>query len=101
MFVNDASINEFPLSKRYELLQGVVRNPKETFMEVMQHQSGKTADDVIRFLDQMMLQQQEGLVIKDPESAYVPNERGNSWLKLKADYISHIAETLVFISTIK
>jgi DNA ligase-4 len=44
---------------------------------------------VIRlFEDAALERKEEGIIIKDPESKYLPNNRGtNAWIKLKTDYI--------------
>ena len=36
-------------------------------------------------------------MLKDPDSLYVPKERGLSWLKLKGDYIDGLTDTLDLI----
>ena len=36
-------------------------------------------------------------MLKDPNSLYVPKERGNSWTKLKGDYVDGLTDTLDLI----
>jgi ATP-dependent DNA ligase len=33
-------------------------------------------------------------MLKDPDSYYVPKERGANWIKLKGDYIDGLTDTL-------
>lgn len=33
-------------------------------------------------------------MLKDPDSSYVPKERKDNWLKLKADYVEGMSESL-------
>ena len=42
-------------------------------------------DDLDKLFDQAQARGNEGLMIKDPESAYTPGRRGKSWLKLKRE----------------
>jgi DNA ligase-4 len=36
-------------------------------------------------------------MLKDPESLYLPKERGSCWIKLKGDYIDGLTDTLDLI----
>jgi DNA ligase-4 len=84
---------EIPLYKRRDFLTKLVI-PKETFIEILDHKEGETSVDVITYLDELMLKQEEGMVVKNPNSEYIPADRGDNWLKIKADYIDYIKETL-------
>jgi DNA ligase-4 len=44
-----------------------------------------------------MERNEEGIMLKDPESLYVPKERGTNWLKMKGDYIEGLTDTLDLI----
>ena len=44
-----------------------------------------------------MERNEEGIMIKDPDSLYVPKERANNWIKLKGDYIDGLTDTLDLI----
>lgn len=44
-----------------------------------------TAQELDQLFDQAQARGNEGLMIKDPESAYTPGRRGKSWLKLKRE----------------
>ena len=45
----------------------------------------KTAKDVRQMMDQVMADRGEGLVMKQPASAYVLNGRNNDWIKVRTD----------------
>lgn len=36
-------------------------------------------------------------MLKDPDSIYSPKERGQSWLKLKGEYVEGLSDTLDLI----
>lgn len=36
-------------------------------------------------------------MIKDTQSTYVPNERGNKWIKIKPEYIEGVGDDLDLI----
>jgi len=37
---------------------------------------------------------EEGLIIKQLDAPYIPNDRSNHWLKMKSDYFEGMADTL-------
>jgi DNA ligase-4 len=37
---------------------------------------------------------EEGVMLKDPNSIYVPKERAINWLKLKGDYVDGMTDTM-------
>jgi ATP-dependent DNA ligase I len=45
----------------------------------------KSAQELDRLFEAAQVRGNEGLMIKDPESAYTPGKRGKSWLKLKRE----------------
>ena len=53
-------------------------------------------DQVVRLFEEAALErQEEGIIIKEPESKYLPNNRStNHWIKLKTDYIDQLGDTL-------
>ncbi|KAI8841284.1 hypothetical protein BC829DRAFT_446750 [Chytridium lagenaria] len=63
------------LNHRYKLLERIL-TPRENFLQILEYQESKTTLDVIQ----------------DPTSPYLLNERGDSWLKLKPDYIDSLGD---------
>lgn len=76
-------------------LGGVVRGrvqlnvpaPSEDHPENPNCVVGRSLNDVEHKLWERINKQEEGLVIKDLTSKWVPGERGNKWVKLKPDYL--------------
>ena len=46
---------------------------------------GTTPDELKQLFDAAQARNNEGLMIKDPQSAYTPGRRGKSWLKMKRE----------------
>lgn len=50
--------------------------------------------DIIKYFNASLEQNEEGVMLKDPDSSYIPKERGSNWLKLKADYVDGLSESI-------
>lgn len=44
-----------------------------------------------------MERNEEGIMLKDPNSPYVPKERATNWIKMKGDYVEGLTDTLDLI----
>ncbi|KAJ3190255.1 DNA ligase (ATP) [Gaertneriomyces sp. JEL0708] len=95
VYLNGHSLCEIPLYERRSTLEKALR-PKLNYLELLEHQEGRTVNDVISLLDQRMHHNEEGIIIKDPNGRYHPTKKreSSSWFKLKPDYISHLAENV-------
>jgi DNA ligase-4 len=91
--LNGVSMLTSPLAHRYGLLKTCIQ-PKPQYLEILNYKEASTTAEVMASLDEHMISHEEGLIIKDPESPYVLNDRGGSWLKLKPDYIDSLGDDL-------
>lgn len=90
--LNGLSLVNQALKDRYEMLRKIVKE-KKTFIEILPHQEGNTAQDVLDLLDERMARNEEGLIIKNPSSVYsLSANRVDDWLKLKPEYINAIGD---------
>nr|KAJ3420742.1 DNA ligase (ATP) [Polyrhizophydium stewartii] len=92
VFLNGRSLADEPLSARRERLGRLVR-PKLGRLSLMQYKVATTAREIVKCLDEHMLQMHEGLIVKNPASKYVPDEKLN-WIKIKPDYIDALGDDL-------
>ncbi|KAJ3026431.1 UNVERIFIED_CONTAM: DNA ligase (ATP) [Siphonaria sp. JEL0065] len=90
---NGKSLLDSPLRDRYKLLNSVLKE-KKLKLEILQHAEGVSTDDVVKALDASMVKHEEGIVIKNPDSSYLLNDRGGQWLKVKPDYIDSLGDDL-------
>ena len=51
----------------------------------------------MNIFEQIMMEKEEGIVLKDIRSKYMINGRDNSWIKMKADYIDNMVDSLDLI----
>jgi DNA ligase-4 len=112
LFVNDKSILGLTLKQRFTLLQRCIK-PKEKQVEIVQQKPVKSVEDIIDALDIAIMNRfvelvlfflcssynyrEEGIIVKDLDSIYVPNERANKWIKIKPEYIEGLGDDMDLI----
>ncbi|HJT81101.1 MAG TPA: ATP-dependent DNA ligase [Chthoniobacterales bacterium] len=82
LWLNGRSVLRSPLKERRQLLRSVAMPPQFQVAEVFPAQSAAEIEDIFR---QARRRANEGLMIKDPDSAYSPGRRGMYWFKLKKE----------------
>jgi ATP-dependent DNA ligase I len=82
LWLNGQSLLKSPLNERRRLLSGVRLPSQFQIAAVMPVHS---AVEIERAFQQARLRLNEGLMIKDPESFYLPGNRGMFWFKLKKE----------------
>ena len=93
LYVNDRSVTDLNLSQRVQLLRRCVK-PRSKQFEIIEQKEAKTTNDIIEALDEAIISREEGIVIKNINTPYIPNERKSSWIKLKPDYLDGVGDDL-------
>lgn len=96
VFLNGQSLLQTSLEKRKHILKSILK-PVATKFEIVPHHSVGTIGEILKFLDESLTANHEGIMIKVESSHYVPGERRQKWLKLKPDHVSGMADTLDLI----
>eukprot|EP00759_Apiculatamorpha_spiralis_P014668 PhF_6_TR21205/c0_g1_i1/m.30611/K10777/LIG4, DNL4; DNA ligase 4 len=89
-------IAHLPLDQRKARLDTVV-NYIPNKMERVAASPVTTIHSVLSALDTAIEKKYEGIMLKVSDSAYIPGERKLKWLKLKADHIHGLADSLDLI----
>ena len=76
------SLHKRPLRERRELLRSLPLPSQFRISEVF---PAKSAAEIEQIFQQARRRLNEGIMIKDPESAYLPGRRGMFWFKLKKE----------------
>ncbi|KAG0257957.1 DNA ligase (ATP) [Mortierella polycephala] len=92
--MNGSSIINQPLSARKEMLPSIIPKQTEGRIEIMPHKVAKTEQDIINAIDVAVMGRQEGIIVKNPKSKYVPNGRGQEWIKIKPEYMDGVFDSL-------
>ncbi|MDQ6625470.1 MAG: ATP-dependent DNA ligase [Verrucomicrobiota bacterium] len=82
LLLDGRSVLKAPLRERRELLRGLKLPPQFQIAEVSPAHS---ADEIETAFALARRRMNEGLMVKDPESFYVPGRRGMFWFKLKKE----------------
>jgi len=82
LWLNGQALLKTPLRERRERLNSVRLPP---LFQLAKLTIAHSAEEIERLFRQARLRLNEGLMIKDPESFYVPGNRGLFWFKLKQE----------------
>lgn len=58
---------------------------------------GTSGQQIIEFVNEAIDNREEGIMIKDPSSKYIPDKRDGGWYKIKPEYGDGFAELDVLI----
>ena len=93
LYLNDTPLTEYTLRDRRAALEGSVRSVHRR-MEVHSYREATKADEIEPLLRKVVAEASEGLVLKNPRSAYQLNERNDDWMKVKPEYMTEYGESL-------
>lgn len=93
LYLNDQSLTKWTLRDRRRALEAAV-NPVHRRMEIHSYEEATTAKDIEPLLREVIKTHSEGLVLKNPRSAYHLNERNDDWMKVKPEYMTEYGEAL-------
>ncbi len=84
LHVRGRDLLEAPLRERRHALEALAPPERTNERILLAHlATARSADEVERKFDDARERRNEGLMVKDPASAYQPGRRGLGWLKLK------------------
>ncbi|KAF9102712.1 DNA ligase (ATP) [Mortierella sp. GBA35] len=92
--MNGASIIEHSLETRREMLNSIIPKEAEGRLEILKHKTGTTEQHIVDAIDEATFDRQEGVIVKNPRSAYIPNGRGEQWVKIKPEYVDGVFDSL-------
>ncbi len=92
----DYDLTKAILSDRKILLNRIVNQVDKTF-EIEQGKITSNIDDMLTAFNEAVNNSEEGVIIKKSDSIYKPDERSSDWVKIKAEYIDNLTDTLDLI----
>ena len=93
LYVNGKPITNYILRERRKTLETIVKNV-ERRMEIHPYKPAHKATEIEPYLHQVVAERAEGLVLKNPRSAYRLNSRNDDWMKVKPEYMDGFGEDL-------
>lgn len=93
LLLNGQVLTRYTLRDRRKALAAAVTNVHRR-LEILEYHTGTTVEDIENRLRDVITNASEGLVLKNPRSAYTLGARYDDWLKVKPEYINEFGESL-------
>ena len=93
LYLNGKDLTNHTLRVRREALEKAVLSVHRRF-EVHAYSEATDAAEIEPKLREVVAEKSEGLVLKNPRSAYKLNERNDDWIKVKPEYMTEFGEAL-------
>lgn len=93
LYLNSQSLIDYSLADRRRALEASI-NPIRQRLEIHPYKTARTTTEIELEMRNIVLSASEGLVIKNPQSAYHLNDRNDDWVKVKPEYMTEYGESL-------
>ncbi|KAL8837506.1 MAG: hypothetical protein Q9170_002499 [Blastenia crenularia] len=93
LYLNGQPLTGYTLRDRRKALEATVQSEHRR-LEIHKYVEAASAKEVERMLQVVVAEASEGLVIKNPRSAYRLNDRNDDWIKVKPEYMTEFGEAL-------
>ncbi len=93
LYLNDQPLTRYTLRDRRKALERSITTISRRF-EIHTHTEATKVEEIEPSLRRVVAQASEGLVLKNPRSAYRLNERNDDWIKVKPEYMTEFGESL-------
>lgn len=93
LYLNDRPLTRYILRERREALEKSII-PIHRRFELHEYKVASRVEDIEPMLRDVIARGDEGLVLKNPRSAYRLNERNDDWMKVKPEYMKEFGESL-------
>ena len=93
LYLNGQPLTRYTLRDRRRALERSVIPIYRRF-EIHDFKEATKAEEIEPLLREVVAQASEGLVLKNPRSAYRLNERNDDWMKVKPEYMGEFGESL-------
>ncbi|KAL8658140.1 MAG: hypothetical protein Q9226_001223 [Calogaya cf. arnoldii] len=93
LYLNGQPLTDYTLRDRRKALAMSVQ-PAFRRLEVHDYREATSVKEIEKELQHVVATASEGLVIKNPRSAYRLNDRNDDWIKVKPEYMTEFGEDL-------
>ena len=93
LYLNGKDLTNHTLRVRREALEKAVK-PVHRRFEIHAYAEATEASEIEPRLRDVVAEKSEGLVLKNPRSAYRLNDRNDDWIKVKPEYMTEFGEAL-------
>ncbi|KAL2397089.1 DNA ligase 4 [Exophiala dermatitidis] len=92
LLLNGQNLTRYTLRDRRKALEASVKSVPRR-IELHEYKVGRTVEDVENCLREVVTQASEGLMLKNPRSAYRLDDRNGDWQKVKPEYMTGLGES--------
>lgn len=93
VYCNDEVITGKPLSERKELLETIIKE-QEGIIIVSKYKTVTGKEELLDIFNKSVDDKEEGIVFKNANSIYVPNDRNGGWWKMKLEFFEGVMSDL-------
>lgn len=86
ILVNDKILTNNPLKERLQVLRKVFDGFKEGTIYLSEVKEINSRQEIVDALNESFENEEEGIIIKDPDSIYKYSDRNSGWYKMKLEY---------------
>lgn len=86
ILVNDKVLTNNPLKERLQVLQKIFDGFKEGTVCLSEVQEVNSRQEIVDALNESFEKEEEGIIVKDPDSVYKYSDRNSGWYKMKLEY---------------
>ncbi|CAH1155934.1 unnamed protein product [Phaedon cochleariae] len=97
IFLNDKVHTNTPLRERVEMLKTVFRTEKPGTLVLSVVKEVNSRQEIIDELNLSLKKEEEGIIVKDPDSIYKYSDRNSGWYKMKLEYFQDVMNDLDLI----
>lgn len=94
LYLNGYSYEFQPLSKRKDHLSRILVNPIHNVFQMLSYHFETASSAIEKAIREAILLSSEGVLLKDPNSTYQINDRNDTWIKMKPEYLEEFGENV-------
>ncbi|XP_023029983.2 DNA ligase 4 isoform X1 [Leptinotarsa decemlineata] len=97
ILLNNRVLTNVPFRERIEILKTVFCNVKIGTIVLSKVKQVHSRQEIIDELNQAVDNEEEGIILKDPDSVYKYSDRNSGWFKLKLEYFQDVMNDMDLI----
>uniref|UniRef100_A0A6P7HD44 DNA ligase (ATP) n=1 Tax=Diabrotica virgifera virgifera TaxID=50390 RepID=A0A6P7HD44_DIAVI len=97
ILLNDKILTNSPLRERLKILKTVFTGFKDGTIELSKVKEISSRQEIVTELNESVDKEEEGIIIKDPDSIYKYSDRNSGWFKMKLEYFQDVMNDLDLI----
>lgn len=97
IFINDKVLTNNPLKERLQVLRKVFETTTPGTICLSEVKTVSSRNDIVEALNTSFENEDEGIIVKNPDSVYKYSDRNSGWYKMKLEYFQDVMTDLDLI----